>query len=617
MNPLLYDVIVVGGGHAGAEASSAAARLGLKTALLTMDRFAIGRMSCNPAIGGVGKGQIVRDIDALGGIMGIISDQAGIQFRMLNSSKGPAVWGPRAQQDMALYSELVRTNLESTVNLDILEGTLNFLEKQGEKWGLKDDQDREFLSKAVIITSGTFLRGLMHTGESQSTGGRVGEKSAEVLSASLFKLNLKLWRLKTGTPSRLEASSIDYSAVEEQPGDSVIYPFSYRSKKPPQNHASCWLTRTTAHTHDILRTGFNRSPLFKGVIQGLGPRYCPSIEDKVNRFPERLSHHLFLEPEGLNSNRIYVNGFSSSLPAEIQEAALRSIPGLEKCNILQIGYAVEYDAIDANQLYSTMECRANPGLYFAGQVNGTSGYEEAAGQGLIAGINAAHKILGRAAYVPGRADSYIGVMLDDLVHMKIDEPYRMFTSRAEYRLFLRYDNAATRLMSKGFEIGLIDRDTFQKFSDSNKKIYSIHKQLSDYLLRKEVANPLLEKTSSKPLEESVRAIGLLKRPGIELEPLLKICEIENNLDWVETLQLQAEELYEGFYKRQSQEIDRQRRMEGLKIPFDFDFLKAEAVSIEARQKLNAARPLNLGEAKGIAGVRPADISALIYYLDKG
>lgn len=610
-----FDLVVVGGGHAGIEAVHAGWRMGLRSVLVSLHNDAIGRMSCNPAIGGLAKGQIVRDIDALGGLMGRLADATGIQFRMLNDSKGPAVWGPRCQSDMAEYSTLAQKLLASCIGLELLEGEVTDLEYQAPVWQVALADGRILRSKTVVITSGTFLGGRMFTGLAESVGGRVHEPSAEKLSQCLARMQIRLRRLKTGTPSRLDPQSIDYDRCEVQHGDPEPFAFSWSTQSPLENRAVCWITRTTLRTHEILRTGFAESPMFLGKIKGLGPRYCPSIEDKINRFADKDSHQLFLEPEGLGQGRIYVNGFSSSLPAGVQLAALQSIPGLERCKVLQIGYAVEYDAVDATQLHPTLECHAWPGLYFAGQVCGTSGYEEAAGQGLIAGINAALRVQEREPFLLGRADSYIGVMLDDLVAIPLDEPYRMFTSRAEYRLFLRYDNAAERLTARGRSLGLVQDDQWQVFQDSSLRMKNALQFLTENGPSLDDANQILAKSHQAPLVERPRYIQLLRRPGIDADAVFRHAGLLQTLDRVERLHLLAEEMYRGFYERQERDIAQQKRLESLRLPADLDYSGITALSFEARLKLGKVRPLTIGQAGRISGVRPADISVLIHWLN--
>jgi tRNA uridine 5-carboxymethylaminomethyl modification enzyme len=618
-----FDVVVIGGGHAGTEAAHAAARLGMRTAMATMDTAAIGRMSCNPAIGGVAKGQLVRDLDALGGLMGVAADIAGIQFRMLNLSKGPAVWGPRAQMDMELYAFTMQDLLRRTPNLNLVDGELEgFVREPDGSFRLDFGMRGTLYAKALVITSGTFLGAVMYTGLSATEGGRVGEPAAARLSRAIRALGIRTRRLKTGTPARLAADSIDYSLTEVQHGDPEPFPFSFRTERAPVNKATCWITHTNEETHAILRTGFAQSPMFTGAIQGIGPRYCPSIEDKVCRFADKASHHLFLEPEGLRNGRIYVNGFSSSLPAEIQDRALRTIPGLAGCRVIRYGYAVEYDAVDATQLHPTYECRETPGLYFAGQVNGTSGYEEAAAQGLMAGINAALRIRGEDPFLLGRSESYIGVLTDDLVSLDLEEPYRMFTSRAEYRLHLRQDNAEERLLDRGHTLGLVDGTTFAKYRAWRDRIEGARERLAATKAFGPAVDAFLASRGSSPLDEAAPALGLLRRPGIPAAGLLEAVGLgdlldgsrEGALDARDLLALEASERYRGFRERQEKEIDRNRRLEGLRIPADFDYASAHALSIEARQKLAARRPLTVGLAQRIAGVTPADISGLIFHI---
>jgi tRNA uridine 5-carboxymethylaminomethyl modification enzyme len=613
-----FDVVVIGGGHAGIEAAHASARLGGSTALVTMDLKAIGRMSCNPAIGGVAKGQLVRDIDALGGLMGLVADQSGIQFRMLNLSKGPAVWGPRAQMDMDDYAARMQGILSATPNLSLVAGELmNFDRLPDGGLRLRLSGDRTISARALVITSGTFLGAVMHTGMDREAGGRIGEPAAVELADALKGLGLKTRRLKTGTPARLAADSLDYAETEVQHGDVEPYPFSFRTEGPLRNRAVCWITRTSSITHDILRAGFDRSPLFTGVIQGLGPRYCPSIEDKVSRFADRDSHQLFLEPEGLDSGRIYVNGFSSSLPREVQEEALRTLPGLRDCRVLRHGYAVEYDSVDATQLHPTFECRDLAGVYFAGQVNGTSGYEEAAAQGLVAGINAILKIRGREPFLLSRAESYIGVLADDLVSLHIDEPYRMFTSRAEYRLHLRQDNAEDRLLEKGHALGLVDGAVLRKYEKRRARLDALRARMAETKVTADSLNPFLASRGGSPVSESVYALPLMRRPEVSLPGLLAHLRISTE-DWTraELTAFEASERYQAFQDRQQREIDRSVRLTDLRIPEAFDYEEAKGLSLEARQKLRALRPLTVGHAQRIAGVTPADISGLIYHLNR-
>ncbi len=617
-----FDVVVIGGGHAGIEAAWCSARMGAQTCMLTMELNAIGRMSCNPAIGGLAKGQLVREIDALGGLMGEIADQAGIQFRMLNRSKGPAVWGPRAQMDMDLYATLMQAKLSNQENLMLLEGELHNLKPSSAEgfansgFELILNSGEVLFGKTVVITSGTFLGAVMYTGLNSTEGGRIGEAAAKELSESLRSLGLKIRRLKTGTPARLHRDSISYERTTIQEGDSEPIPFSFRSTTPLKNHAVCWITHTNATTHDYLKTGFHESPMFTGLIQGVGPRYCPSVEDKVNRFADKDSHHLFLEPEGLHNERIYVNGFSSSLPKEIQDKALRTIPGLENCQVLRYGYAVEYDSVDATQLWPNYECREIPGLFFAGQVNGTSGYEEAAGQGLLAGINAALKVRGDKAFVLARSEAYLGVMTDDLTGLALEEPYRMFSSRAEYRLHLRQDNAEERLLAYGHRLGLIEDKWMQHFEASWKKIAVLREQLRETKLNPALANPALLTKNSSPIHESASALALLQRPEIDLQFVLCLMQLENPLDSVETFRFETSVLYRGFFERQEREIERAKRLANLRIPTDFDYSLAKTLSIEARQKLALHRPLTIAEMQRVAGVSPADVSGLIFHLTR-
>ena len=605
-----FDVIVIGGGHAGIEAANAAHKIGVKTAMLVLDKKSIGRMSCNPAIGGVGKGQMVRDIDAMGGLMGKLADAAGIMFRTLNSSKGPAVWGNRAQCDMNLYSELAQKML----NVEVIEGEATSIEKTNNGWkiGLNHSPLSIINSQLIIITTGTFLNSKMYTGlDTITVGGRVGEQSSDLLADSIKKLGIKMRRLKTGTPSRIEPASVDFSKCEPQFGDQ--FPWAFCNKTDASklyNSAKCYLTRTTKETHKILEAAFEKSPMFTGKIQGLGPRYCPSIEDKIKRFGDKESHQLFLEPETKDIGRIYINGFSSSLPEEVQIEAMHTIPGLENAKVLQIGYAVEYDAINATDLHQTLECKKHSGLYFAGQVCGTSGYEEAAAQGIIAGINAALKIKGKEPFILTRADSYIGVLIDDITSMEWNEPYRMFTSRAEYRLFLRADNAEERLSEKAYNAGMLSDDEWNYFLEEKKSIEQAKKFLSENSGTPEQIAPILAESGQAPIHERTRWQSVLKRPGIKAETFFEIAAPHIKLSRKSKWHILSEELYSGFFARAKDEIESLRKMSNLKIPPNFDYGKINALSTEARQKLSAAMPLTLGAAAKVAGVRAGDMAVL-------
>ncbi len=611
-----FDVVVIGGGHAGIEAAHAAWKIGVKTAMITMDLDAIGRMSCNPAVGGVSKGQIVRDIDAMGGLMGLLTDKAGIQFRMLNLSKGPAVWGPRAQCDLKAYSRVAREALENCKGLHLIQGELAAFDRMPNgKMELSLLSGERFETETLVITSGTFLASKMFTGLETSIGGRVGEPSADALSKSILSNGLRLRRLKTGTPSRLDPSTINFDILQVQPGDENPWPMSDRSTGPIDNGNCCWITRTNLKTHDILRSGFKDSPMFSGRIKGKGPRYCPSIEDKINRFGDKDGHQLFLEPETKDVERVYLNGFSSSLPADIQLAALHTITGLEKVRVMQIGYAVEYDSIDATQLYPTFECKTIPGLYFAGQVCGTSGYEEAAGQGLVAGINAALKTQNAEPFILGRSESYIGVMADDLSHFLLDEPYRMFTSRAEYRLFLRSDNADTRLKDRARKIGMIDDAQYADWEARKAEMARVQKFLAETPVTAAEINPFLEATGQAPTRESIRLNTVLRRPGIDPEAFFQKFVPNSKLIRRDVWNLFAEEAYAGFFARQAKEIEHEKKMDRIKLDPNTDFSQISALSIESRQRLAEARPLTVGSASRIPGIRPSDIMVLTHWVE--
>lgn len=608
-----YDIIVIGGGHAGAEAAWAAARMGVPTLMVTMQRAAIGRMSCNPAIGGIGKGQMVREIDALGGLMGLATDRAGIQFRMLNRRKGPAVWAPRAQCDRDLYAQAVRELLEETPNLSITEGVVESIETTASSLkcqvsSLRLTDGRRFACRCVIVTTGTFLRALMHCGEKKTEGGRIGEGSAVGLSATFASLGLELGRLKTGTPPRLHKDSIDYDRLELQPGDDVPAPFSFMNERITQRQINCWITWTNTQSHELIRANLHRAPMYSGQITSTGPRYCPSIEDKVVRFAEKEQHQIFLEPEGYDSERIYCNGISTSLPPDVQEPMVRSIPGLEKARVLQWGYAVEYDYVPPHQTQPTLETKKIGGLYLAGQINGTSGYEEAAGQGIVAGINAAQSVLGREPIVLGRDQSYIAVMIDDLVTKGTIEPYRMFTSRAEYRLLLRSDNADARLTPLGREFGLVDDARWARFARKQDAI----RRLGDWSRS--------QRHNGRSMAEWLGRTDLEGAATIDWGHWRSVLPTELHalgdalLDESLTA-MRIEAKYGGYIRRQLREVEKFRRLESRRIPDDFDFASITQLRHEAREKLTRIAPRSIGQAQRISGISPADIAVILVYLE--
>jgi tRNA uridine 5-carboxymethylaminomethyl modification enzyme len=620
-----FDVIVVGGGHAGIEAACAAANMGCSVGLITMDRFAMGRMSCNPSVGGTAKGHLVREIDALGGMMGKIADRTGIQFRMLNRSKGPAVWSPRCQSDRKLYSEEAYNVVSSTKNLEIVHSSaVEVISENKKVKGIITTDGEQILCSALVLSSGTFLNGLMYTGLNTTIGGRFGEQRAVGITESLAKLGFEYGRLKTGTPPRLKKDSINWDVLEEQPGDENPIPFSYqtdKSKFPFLPQLSCYITYTNETVHKILEKGFDRSPLYTGRIKGVGPRYCPSIEDKIVRFADKNQHQLFLEPEGLDSDLIYINGFSSSLPAEIQLEAMHKIKGLEEVEMVRPGYAVEYDFFPPHQVDLTLETKLIEGLYFAGQINGTSGYEEAAAQGLMAGINAALKIQGKPEFILKRSEAYIGVLIDDLVTKSTEEPYRIFTSRAEHRLLLRVDNADRRLMKYGNSFGLIsDEMLFSLEKNENLINKCVNLFTTTKLFAKDV-NPFLE-SKGLPIIDSTETISkLCKRPELNLIDLININGTKNTEEVIELLQndeillqVETELKYEGYIKRQFEMVEKLERYESLKIPLTLNYLNIKALSTEGREKLNKFKPRSIGQASRISGVSPSDISILLVYL---
>ncbi len=620
-----YDIIVVGGGHAGIEAAIAGAKIGCSVAMVTMEKEGLGRMSCNPAIGGSAKGHLVHEIDSLGGVMGQIADNAGIQFRMLNKSKGPAVWAGRSQSDRKLYSREALKFVEETKNLEIVEDSvIDAIEENGKIIGVKTLKGINYGCKALIVCSGTFMNGLMHTGLNATAGGRFGEKPSMGLTDTFIKMGFTAGRLKTGTPPRLEGNSIDFSKFEEQPGDENPQPFSRftdLSTFPNLPQVSCYLTYTNEKVHKILEKGFDRSPLFMGLINGVGPRYCPSIEDKIVRFSDKPKHQLFLEPEGLDTSLIYLNGFSTSLPEEIQLEAVHATPGLEDAVMVRPGYAVEYDFFPPYQIELTLETKLIEGLYFAGQINGTSGYEEAAGQGLIAGINAALKIQGRKQFVLKRSESYIGVLIDDLVGKSTEEPYRMFTSRAEHRLLLRQDNADRRLMKYGFEAGLIGKEDYEKLTEKEKIIQKSIDRMENLRVKPNFVNPILKKYNTSEIEHPELISKLCKRPNIKLEDLLEAVPVEDN-GFIHALrsnpealeQVEIETKYEGYIQKQQELIKKLQRLEEIEIPLSFDYNNFNTISREAREKLTKVKPRSLGQASRISGVTPSDISILLVYL---
>ena len=617
-----YDVIVVGAGHAGCEATHAAAKMGSSVLLCTMNMNTIAQMSCNPAMGGVAKGQIVREIDALGGMSGIISDKSMIQFRMLNRSKGPAMWSPRTQNDRMRFAEEWRLALEYTPNVDFWQEMITgLLIKNGAVCGVRTGIGIEIESKTVVLTNGTFLNGIIHIGEKQFGGGRTGEGAAKGITEQLVSLGLEAGRMKTGTPPRVDGRSLDYSKMEEQLGDEHPEKFSYLdSTSPLQKQRSCWITYTNKEVHQTLETGFDRSPMFNGRIQGLGPRYCPSIEDKINRFAERDRHQIFVEPEGWNTVEIYVNGFSTSLPEDVQYAALRKIPGFEQAKMFRPGYAIEYDFFPPTQLKLTLETQAIPNLYFAGQINGTTGYEEAACQGLMAGINASLRVQEKEPLILKRSEAYIGVLIDDLITKGTEEPYRMFTSRAEFRLSLRQDNADLRLTALGHALGLASEERFEKMNQKKSETAKLVNDLKQKKFSPDAINAGLEKLETATITEKITAEKLLKRPQLGIKELATLSEeLGAYLEKYPTEVIEQAEIqikYESYLEKERLMVEKLANMEDFKITPTFDYLGITALSNEGRQKLHKIRPETLGQASRISGVSPADLSILTVYLGR-
>ena len=618
----IYDIIVVGGGHAGCEAAHAAATMGSKVLLCTMNMNTIAQMSCNPAMGGVAKGQIVREIDALGGMSGIISDKSMIQFRMLNRSKGPAMWSPRTQNDRMRFAEEWRLSLESNPNIDFWqEMVTGIMVKDNRIQGVKTGMGLEIQAKSVILTNGTFLNGVIHIGEKQMGGGRTGEPAAKGITAQLIEFGFEAGRMKTGTPPRVDGRSLDYSKMEIQNGDDHPEKFSYSAEtKPLSNQKHCWITYTNKAVHETLEEGFDRSPMFNGRIRGLGPRYCPSIEDKINRFSERERHQIFVEPEGWNTMEMYVNGFSTSLPEDIQYKAMRKIPGFEQAKMFRPGYAIEYDYFPPTQLNLTLETKLVENLYFAGQINGTTGYEEAASQGLIAGINAHRKNNENDAFLLKRSEAYIGVLIDDLINKGTDEPYRMFTSRAEFRLLLRQDNADIRLTGLGYEIGLASEDRFETMNLKKEETEKLIKDLKKHKADPVQINSALEENNTAKIKEKITLDKLVKRPQLNIFDIMNMnIEIDGLLNQYSKEVLEQAEIqikYQSYIDKEQLMVNKINKMEDYKIPQDFDYMSIPALSAEGKQKLNNIKPITLGQASRISGVTPADLSILTVYLGR-
>jgi tRNA uridine 5-carboxymethylaminomethyl modification enzyme len=618
-----YDIIVVGAGHAGCEAAAAAANMGSKVLLITMNMQTIAQMSCNPAMGGIAKGQIVREIDAIGGYSGIVTDESMIQFRMLNRSKGPAMWSPRAQSDRMLFATKWREMLENTPNVDFYQDTVNsLLIKNSRVYGVVTGLGHQIKAKSVVLTNGTFLNGIIHIGEKQLGGGRMAEKAATGITEQLVELGFESDRLKTGTPPRIDGRSLNYSKMEEQKGDVDIVGFSYLPTKKitTQQQRSCWITYTSQAVHDILKTGFEKSPMFQGRIQGTGPRYCPSIEDKINRFAERDRHQLFVEPEGFNTVEIYVNGFSSSLPEEVQHEALKLVPGFENCKMFRPGYAIEYDYFPPTQLKFSLETKLIENLFFAGQINGTTGYEEAACQGLMAGINAHQKVREQEAVVLKRSEAYIGVLIDDLINKGTDEPYRMFTSRAEFRTLLRQDNADLRLTEKSYRLGLASQQRMEQVKEKKEGVEKLKQILNEISFEPSEINSFLEQIQSSPLLLKQKVGQILLRPNISLEglmnysPILKTTLSIFSKEIIEQAEIQLK--YDTYIEKEKELVAKMSQLEDLIIPDNFNYEKLGSLSNEARQKFNKIKPRTLGQASRISGVNPSDVQILMVFMGR-